>query len=169
MADEQVDLLKARFGAATDQDLAARMGVERSAVAQWRKRGVPKKYRYVMAHATVVDQITALLRDGLRVQFLGRAENQYFLKAALGMFEAAEGETSDPVLKGVEREAVLLGLMSVAAQATLDGLGKRHCEDDADYLYLMKVLNTGGYPKAIADVFSANRVLNQSPQSAIQP
>lgn len=164
MSDDQVDLLKSKFGKETDLELAAVMGFERSAVAQWRKRGIPKRYRWMLADTTEPGALVGMITDGLRVQFYGLLENQYVVKAALAFFPADLLGEGDTALAGQKREAVLLGLMSLAAQVTELALKKRRCENQADYEAVVALMGSE-YRERLSEVISANRVLNQSPQS----
>jgi hypothetical protein len=62
--EQEIDALKRQLGASTDSQLAAVLGLQRSAIAQWKKRGaVPDKARraieWTVAHRGANDEARA--------------------------------------------------------------------------------------------------------------
>ena len=84
MAQDDIRALKGVLAVHSDVDLAAKLGVERSTVAQWKRRGaVPSKYAYLLGLAEMPSQTEKSLA-AVRHHYLGRAENHWLLKVALG-------------------------------------------------------------------------------------
>lgn len=74
-ASQVIEKLKARFGVATDADLAARLLISRSSVANWRNRAsIPDRYRRIAngeanwaAYAKPYVEMTDVERAAMRI------------------------------------------------------------------------------------------------------
>lgn len=79
-----VDELKTALGCDTDIALAERLGVERSTIAQWRRRaGVPQGWHYVLKLKDVEIQSLAARR-----RLFGDGDGYYVQMAALALMDA---------------------------------------------------------------------------------
>lgn len=140
--DGDVEALRARLDARTDMELAATLGVQRSAIAHWRSRGVPSRYRFLVRQradsevAGVIEQVAA-------DEVLGDARHRYWLRAALALLPATYfGSTGDLQEDAIIREKALLRLMLHASTKNLTVLGKVACDSDADFAILLASLET---------------------------
>lgn len=142
MADDQIRALKTVLGVASDIELARALGVERSSVSQWKRRGaVPKKYA-ALAGLEAAVQDADRLKNATRHNLFGRTDNHYWLKAALAFLPAnlPEGRNSSLANIGSGREAPLILLVHLAMWATSEYLGKPRCESESDYQALIAAL-----------------------------
>lgn len=140
MSIEAIRALKAALDVNTDVELANALGIERSAVAQWKRRGgVPAKYMMMIGEDP---KRFARAWDAVRHHLLGRVENHYFLRAGLA-FLPQELPTPAGASKadlGEIREQTLLELMNLAQIVTYDRLEKRYCESEEDYAFLVRAM-----------------------------
>jgi hypothetical protein len=139
--DADVEALRARLHARTDMELAERIGVQRSTIAQWRRRGgLPAKYRALIRQPSD-EEMSAVFYQVTAEHVLGDARHRFWLRAALALLPseylvAEKGCRIDPSIQ----ERALLRLMYAALMATLTGLGKVTCESEEDYAILINLL-----------------------------
>jgi transcriptional regulator with XRE-family HTH domain len=171
MAGEDINTLKSALGVSTDVELARKLGIERSTVAQWKRRGsVPSKYAYLISLAEFPSEAERNL-NAVRHHLLGRSERQWFLKAALAFlpyFKDAWLE-DEPATRGEERERVVISLMSLAEACCLKYLDLDYPTGDEDYEQLVRIMNSSERLSVDALLSpllkaSADRVLNEGPQ-----
>lgn len=166
MAGELIHALKAAFDVKTDVELARVLGVERSAIAQWKRRGgVPEKYLGLLSPDLAGGPgRMAKFYNAIRHNVLGRAENQYFLRAGLAFMgerlPTPSGATRAQV--GVAREFRLIRLMEIAQFYTHAELGKRYCETEAEYEKLIEIMEEQARPQ-IDRILSEN-IIPEVPQ-----
>ncbi|PAL22661.1 hypothetical protein [Sphingopyxis sp. GW247-27LB] len=80
-ANEQVDNLRALLGAETDQDFAQMLGVERSTIAQWRRRkGVPDRWARAIMSRSLQGHV-----DAQRFRVFGAGDGYFLAMAALAV------------------------------------------------------------------------------------
>ena len=143
MAGEDITELKNALGVSTDVELANKVGIERSTVAQWKRRGsAPSKYAYLLDIAEFPSQAERTL-NAVRHHLLGRAEHQWFLKAALAFlpyFKDSRLE-DEPATRGEERERVVISLMSFADYCCGHYLRKTYPVGEEDYERLVRIMN----------------------------
>lgn len=172
MADDQIRALKTVLGVTTDIELARALGVERSSVSQWKRRGgVPKKYAALAGLADGVKEADRL-RNSTRHSLFGRTENHYWLKAALAFMppNLPESRSSSLANIGSEREGPLILLVHLAIWATSEYLGKPRCESESDYRALVEAMEAHESDRMVRIIrplllASARERLIESPQS----
>jgi hypothetical protein len=152
MADP-VDALKAALEVQTDLALAARLGLERSTIAQWRRRGsVPTRYRFMLQ-----SERRESLKQGWRIadrrQVYGDGDGRFILSAALACvpteaFEFPKAFSSANV--GWARESLLMNVVQVVLKACREELGKATCESHDEFVQLVAVLDRPDYQEAIS-------------------
>ena len=140
---DPVEELKAAVGAQTDIELAARLGLERSTIAQWRRRGqVPVRYRDLVKLPGTV-QIDRYVRSADRRSIYGDGSGRYILSACLAMtpLHALDfGEDLSPANVGWAREARILSVARVVLEVCTILFGKPRCETEEEFLRLMSAL-----------------------------
>lgn len=164
MADDEIRSLKVVLGVTTDVELARALGVERSSISQWKRRGsVPRKYRALLGLEGRVAEANRVLNTTRHTLF-GRTENHYWLKAALAFLPDQFRDRNNASLAdlGREREGPLMLLASLAMAASAQHLGKARCESEEDYEALITAMLTHEV-ETIAAILSAGQ--SQSPQS----
>ncbi len=142
MAEDEIRALKAALNVSTDVALAQALGVERSSISQWKRRGaVPRKYRAYLGAEGMVSELTRLLAK-TRHNFLGRAENHFWLRAALAFMPSyfVDPPGVGPAEVGRSREGPLILLVNLAMIATNIHLGKARCETESDYEALVEAM-----------------------------
>ena len=148
MIEAQLAGLKAVFGVETDTDLANALGVDRSTIAQWRRRGqVSEHFQAVAAEGA------GLVAEHLRLEAAGRRavrslvyrDPAYHLWTAAALsalkeedLRGSEGETNQARGKRLERR--LASLFSECLRYSRDELGKVRPEDEEDYSALVTAL-----------------------------
>ena len=142
MSSEDIRLIKAALGVASDVELAKALGVERSTIAQWKRRGsVPGKYFGALNLDSNPSRLARYF-NAIRVKLFGRPEHHYFLRAALAFLPetlAAPQGVSSAAL-GDLREEPVLSLMHLAQLTCMGRLGKRHPENHDDYVALVSAM-----------------------------
>jgi hypothetical protein len=132
-----VDELKEALGLLTDIDLASRLGVERSTIAQWRRRQkVPQHWHFVLANEGIEDRLLATRR-----QVFGDGHGHYVMMAALAILDVEDLDWADwlmPMAVGHSRlERILL-----ACSYVIDALAGAQCSSQSDYESLVARLMT---------------------------
>lgn len=150
---DQVAALRITFDAATDMELAEKLGVVRSAVAQWRSRGVPRKYARLIPKTDA--EIANAVDTALRINLFHRRGNSFIVAAAAvilhdGTLNHCRPDTAE---KAVAFERLMLRIASVAINATNLELKKETCETQDDYLQLVHLLRTK-YADQVANVIA---------------
>ena len=150
---DQIAALRITFGAATDMELAEKLGVVRSAVAQWRSRGVPKKYAVLIPKTD--SDISNAVDAAIRINLFHKPGNSFIIAAAATTLNDGylEGFRADTDEKAVALERLLLRIASVAINVTNLELKKESCETPDDYLQLVHLLRTK-YADQVVNVIS---------------
>lgn len=137
-----VERLKSALGVSTDQALAQELGLERSTVAQWRRRGsVPAIYREIIAADEVNDARAKIIAS--RQHFYGDSRMMYLVRAALAYIPSQEFEDNTDLsaaLLGDHRERLLLNVGQVVQEACRALFGRSICESENEYDKLVKAL-----------------------------
>ncbi|MET0369773.1 MAG: hypothetical protein ABW039_00195 [Sphingobium sp.] len=142
-----VDDLREVLLAETDMRLAEKLGLERSTIAQWRKRGVPKRYHFLM-EMRGDPQLEA--RDlAARRRIFGDGDGGFIMEAAIGFVPLAAFDMPSEFTPGAAGYMRMETIM-VAARYILDVLGDRRCETTDDYIALLRELDSDGHADAIA-------------------
>lgn len=134
------------------------LGLERSTIAQWRRRGsVPARYGFMlkMKHR---DDVRQGMRHALRRQLYGDGTGRYLLAAALAFIPPAELEFGEELASGNlgwARESRVLSVVNVVLNACSLVLGKARCQTEADFIKLMSALEEPEWRKAIAGALAA--------------
>src|SRR3569623_456723 len=117
--NDPVDQLKAALGVETDIALARELGLERSTIAQWRRRGaLPALYRGIIDAGERAASLAVAL--AARQQVYGDSRAMYLLRGALAVIPA--GLLDFPELSahllGDHRERLLLNVARVVQEVT---------------------------------------------------
>jgi hypothetical protein len=152
MAAEEIAALKKAFGARTELELAAMLGLSRSTISTWKKRGgVPARY-LAMLEVGAGDSDAAATGQ----QVFRRPETHYWLRTALAFLP--EGRNDQGILQsGRSREQLVIALMGLAIRVTRTDLKRRNLLDDADWTRLMERLVTG-HRDAVVDILQDHGV-----------
>lgn len=137
-----VDALKVAVGAETDLGLAAKLGLERSTISQWRRRGnIPFRYRF-MLDPQRQDSVQRGMKHRDRRQLYGDGDGHYLLRAALAVLPAAELDFPElsPALLGDFRESTLVNVISAVLDVCQRELGKARPSSEQDYEHLVNEL-----------------------------
>jgi hypothetical protein len=146
--EADIEALKQALGVDTATGLAEALGLQRSALSQWKARGsIPQKY-LILARPPTDGEIASALDNALRLNVFGRRENAYWLRAALALLPAADTALADesPADRGARLERLVLRLMNRAMVATAQVLHKEHCESDDDCNRIITALAADGDP-----------------------
>jgi hypothetical protein len=140
MSNDAIRALKAALEVKTDVELAKALGIERSTVAQWKRRGGPPE-KYMMMIGEDPKRF-ARAWDAVRHHLLGRVENHYFLRAGLAFLpkDLPTPPNASKAELGQIREQMLLALMNLAQITTYNRLEKRYCENEEDYAFLVQAM-----------------------------
>ena len=138
-----VDELKTTLGCESDVELADRLGVERSTVAQWRRRnGVPARWHFILkAPADKAARLAA------RRRIFGDGDGFYIHMAALALLddERFHWPMLTPHARGWQVEDWLLRV----ATYIIEVLGDRTCTSYEDYERLMAELLAEPHPEGL--------------------
>ncbi|QCI93442.1 bacteriophage CI repressor [Novosphingobium sp. EMRT-2] len=144
MSDD-VDKLRVAVGAQTDLDLAAKLGLDRSTIAQWRRRGqVPVRYRDLVRLPDRV-AIDRYVRSADRRGIYGDGVGRFLLSAALANIPPDAmnfDESLSPPDLGWAREARVLSVVREIVRVCEALFGRPRCENEAEYLQLMSALES---------------------------
>jgi len=138
----EVDELRAAVGAETDIALAARLGLERSTVAQWRRRGgVPARYRFMIDPAWRSDVRRGMKQRDRRLVY-GDGPGEFLLRAALAVIPqgALDAPHLSPALLGDLRESTIINVVAAALEVCAEALGKARPDNEEDYDRLVDAL-----------------------------
>lgn len=135
MAADKIAALKKALGARTELELAAMLGLSRSTISTWKKRGgVPARYLVMLeAGSGGSDAATA------GQQVFRRPEAHYWLRTALALLP--EGCGDDGLLaSGSSRERLVVALMGLAIRVARTDLKRQVIRNDAEWTHLMECL-----------------------------
>jgi hypothetical protein len=140
MADP-VDQLKEALAASTDLSLAKELGVERSTVAQWRRRGaLPARYQAILD----ADERNRARKDALAARrfVYGDGAGMFLVRAALAVIpvQVLDFPELSPALRGDHRERAIINVAEFAARLCPIVLGKQRCETEEDYDMLVEAM-----------------------------
>jgi transcriptional regulator with XRE-family HTH domain len=145
MSAVDIEGLKRVLGAHTELELAAKLGIARSTVSQWRRRGsIPGRYQTLL-HADLASSDAAVAGQ----QVFRRPEAQYWLRSALALLP--EGRDSEGLLAaGHSREKLVIALMGLAIRVARTDLRRQAIRNDAEWAQLMGCLVSGHRDVVIA-------------------
>jgi hypothetical protein len=153
--DDLVDRLREALGVETDSALAAELGLERSTVAQWRRRGsLPKPYQAILdAHS--VNKHRAQIRAS-RQKLYGDPAVMYLLRAALAIIpiNKLEADFLSPGLLGDLREQVIANVGPVIREACNELFQRPYCTSEDEYDRLVELVFSPAYSRQIAVALS---------------
>jgi hypothetical protein len=144
----EVDHLVRVLGCRTDQELAARLGLERSTIAQWRRRGgVPRNWHFVLMMEKIEAQTLAARR-----RIFGDGDGYYIHMAALAIMTASDFHWPElsPAQRGAHIEDRILKLSSYIIEV----LGERSLRLFHDYENLLRELGTPEHDKRIQELLT---------------
>ena len=135
MAADKIAALKNALGARTELELAAMLGLSRSTISTWKKRGgVPARYLAMLeAGGDSFDAATA------GQQVFRRPEAHSWLRTALALLP--ESRDGDGLLAtGSSREKLVIALMGLAIRVARTDLKLQAIRNDAEWAQLMECL-----------------------------
>lgn len=148
MVDAQLAGLKSLFDVESDTELAVALGVDRSTIAQWRRRGqMPPKYRVLGAEAVALEAERGRLYEAGRraARSLVYRDPAYHLWTAAVLaalppeaFASVAGEASEE--RGLRLERLVAELFQRCLSYSQDHLGKVRPEGGTDYVELVAAL-----------------------------
>lgn len=135
MAADQIAALKKAMGARTELELAAMLGLSRSTISTWKKRGgVPARYLAMLEAGGGNSDAAAVGQQVFR-----RPEAHYWLRSALALLP--EGREGDGVLRaGRSSEQLVIALMGLALRVARTDLKRQAIRDDTEWAQLMERL-----------------------------
>lgn len=129
-----VDDLKVALNCETDIALAERLGVERSTIAQWRRReAVPKGWHFVLKLKEVEAQSLSARR-----RLFGDGDGYFVQMAALAVLDPTRFDW--PELTESARGSHVQEWILKATGYIIQVLGERTCNSQADYQCLLTEL-----------------------------
>lgn len=144
MAAQEIAALKKALGARTELELAAMLGLSRSTISTWKKRGgVPGRY-LAMLEAGASDA-TATAQQMFR-----RPEAHYWLRTALAFFPEGNAGAGGILQSGRSREQLVVALIGLAIRVARTDLKLMSLRDDAEWTRLMERLVSGHREAVIA-------------------
>lgn len=121
-----VDDLRSALGCETDTALAERLGLERSTIAQWRRRsGVPKRWHFVLKMKEVETHSLAARR-----RIFGEGDGYYVHMAALAVLDPSRFEWPELTYWG--RAMMIQDWILKAAGYVIRVLNGRTCSSDIE-------------------------------------
>lgn len=146
-----VDKLRTAIGVKTDTALADELGLERSTVAQWRRRGsLPQAYRAILdAHANNQARVQILAS---RQRLYGDPRIMYQVRAALAVIpdDALDPGDLTPSLIGDHREQLIANVAPVVREACVLLFGRPDCGDESEYRSLIDALTNGPFKQQVS-------------------
>lgn len=141
MVDDDIRAMRAIFEVDTDRELAAAMGITRSTISKWRRRGAVPSYHRVTLELAEQD-VTGRLLDASLTPIFARPEGHYLLRAALAFMPQTlpTPPGADLAERGTARVVVLAALINAARTACDAYLGKRYPEGAEDYARLVEAM-----------------------------
>lgn len=136
-----VDQLRSALGAETDLALAQELGVERSTVAQWRRRGsLPRIYQSILDAEAVGNRRAEVIAS--RQQLFGDSRLMYTLRAALAVIPTNSFDYPElsPALRGDVREGILANVVRVVQKQCRILFDRPNCVNEAEYDRLIEAL-----------------------------
>jgi Bacteriophage CI repressor helix-turn-helix domain. len=135
MAVEVDDLVEA-LGCRTDQELAERLGLNRTTIAQWRRRGsVPRSWHFLMFMEEFEAKALAARR-----RIFGDGDGYYIHMAALAILTASDFDW--PELSDAARGAHIQERLLKLSSYIIEVLGDRSLKLFYDYEALVRELGT---------------------------
>ena len=137
MTTPEIDALKHALDVETDLEMAAKLGLSRSAVAQWRRRGaIPARFRRLLEA-----ERTDTYLETVRQQIFRKPEYHYWLRAALALATPAGAIAEAGDASAAERrERLILHLMALAMTVTRKDLGLSRIASETAWNRLMNRL-----------------------------
>jgi hypothetical protein len=143
-----VDDLVQALGCRTDQELAARLGLNRTTIAQWRRRGgVPRNWHFVLQMKKLEAQSLAARR-----RIFGDGDGYYIHMAALAILTASDFDW--PELSQAERGAHIEDRILKLSSYIIEVLGERSLKLFYDYENLLRELRTPEHAKLIQELLT---------------
>lgn len=153
---DPVEKLKAVLDVQTDIALAAMLGLERSTIAQWRRRGsVPVRYRTFL-DPKYPEDAREILKTGDRRLVYGDGPGEMLMRAALAAVPLSEleGENLSPEMLGHHREGMLINIVALAIDLCSEVLGKPRVESEGEYSWLVTELLDPSNAERLADAMN---------------
>lgn len=141
--NDLVDQLRDALHVDTDVALAQELGVERSTVAQWRRRGsLPRMYQAILDAEAVGNHRAEIIAS--RQQLFGDSRLMYTLRAALAVIPSdyLDYPELSPSLQGDARECVIANVARFVQRQCRLLFGRANCENEAEYLVLVNALTS---------------------------
>ncbi len=146
MGAVDISALKSALGARTELELAAKLGIARSTVSQWRRRGsIPARYHGLLAGSANDSEAAAAGQ-----QVFQRSEARYWLRTALALLPRGDFRGESVLQAGRSREQLVAALMGLAIRVARTDLKLKLLRDDADWTRLMECLLSGNRDAVIA-------------------
>ena len=146
MAAVDIAALKSALGARTELELAAKLGIARSTVSQWRRRGsIPARY-----HGLLVSGANDSDAAAAGQQVFQRSEARYWLRTALALLPRGDVSGESVLQSGRSREQLVVALMGLAIRVARTDLKLKFLRDDTDWTRLMGCLVTSHRDAVIA-------------------
>lgn len=138
---DMVDQLKLALGAATDVALARELGLERSTVAQWRRRkSLPDIYKEIVDAHEVGEARSAAL--AARRFLYGDGKAMFLVRAALAVIplEKMDYNFLSESLLGDHRERLIINVAQFASSVCLNLFGRPRCDSEREYVELVNAM-----------------------------
>ena len=137
MAADTISALRKALGARTELELAAILGLSRSTISTWKKRGgVPARYVAMLEAGGISSDAAAAGQQVFR-----RPEAHYWLRSALALLpEGRDGDSDGLLVAGSSREKLVIALMGLAIRVARTDLKRQSIRDDDEWAQLMERL-----------------------------
>lgn len=150
-----VDQLKEVLAVSTDLALAQELGVERSTVAQWRRRrSLPDRYQMILD----ADERTNARNNALATRrfVYGDGPGMFLVRASLAVIplKILDFPELSPALLGDHRERAIINVAKLAAEMCPVVLSKPRCESEEDYDLLVSALLAPEHKAKLADALN---------------
>lgn len=136
-----VDQLKLALGAATDSALARELGLERSTVAQWRRRkSLPDIYKEIIAAHEIGEARVAAV--AVRRFIYGDGKGMFLVRAALAVIplEKMDYDFLSDSLLGDYRERLIVNVAQFASLVCSHLFGRPRCDNEREYIALVNAM-----------------------------